>query len=200
MRDHADAHGRRPHGGRHGGHRGHHGGWGQDRMERGVLRFVLLDALREGPQHGYELIKSLEERTHGRYAPSPGVLYPTLQYLTDLGFIRATQESERRVYELTEAGQAEVDAQKERVAGFWTRFGSDAPSAASQHEVAFLQEALDALSRTIWSALREAIGRGDRELIRRVRKAVERCQEEVRRVVIDDGPEIDPPGRGEGAV
>jgi DNA-binding PadR family transcriptional regulator len=187
--DHDEHHEHHPHPGGHGGHGGKRGrpwGRGHDRMERGGLRFVLLDALRSGPQHGYEMIKALEERTHGQYAPSPGALYPTLQYLADLGLIRATQESDRRVYELTEAGRAELDAQKERVAAFWARFTGDAPSLVSRHEVGFLQEELEDLSRTVWGALREAIHRGDREAIRRVRRAVEQCQEAIRDLITQD--------------
>src|SRR5437588_12779767 len=66
---------------------GRHGGWGgpggppwhgmRERLERGLLRYVILDVLSDGPKHGYEIIKRLEERTGGRYAPSPGTLYPT---------------------------------------------------------------------------------------------------------------------------
>src|SRR5262245_37807364 len=52
-------------------------------MERGVLRYLILDALVDGPKHGYEVIKRLEERTEGEYAPSPGTVYPTLQLLED---------------------------------------------------------------------------------------------------------------------
>ncbi|MBK8799860.1 MAG: PadR family transcriptional regulator [Anaerolineales bacterium] len=58
----------------------------------------------------------------GRYIPSPGTVYPTLQYLEDQGFVRANQEAERRTYQLTEAGQAELDAQAEQVTAFWKRF------------------------------------------------------------------------------
>jgi DNA-binding PadR family transcriptional regulator len=191
---------------RHEGHgrHGHHGGkWrglggrGRERMERGVLRFVLLDALHTGPQHGYELIKTLEERTHGQYAPSPGALYPTLQYLADLGLIRATPEGERRVYELTEAGRAEWEANKERVAAFWARFASEAPSRASQHEVAFLSDALEDLSRTIWSGLREAIVRGDQETLRGARRAVEACQESIRALIVGAPTATGAPERAE---
>src|SRR5437870_8446029 len=124
MRGHVDERSSHRHWGRgeHGGKPGRRGGRGHDRMERGALRFVLLDTLRNGPQHGYEMIKGLEERTHGQYAPSPGALYPTLQFLADLGFVRATREEDRRVYELTEAGRAELDAHKDRVDAFWARF------------------------------------------------------------------------------
>ena len=134
------------------------------------------------------MIRELEERTHGRYAPSPGALYPTLQYLTDLGHVSAVQEAERRVYELTAAGRAEGEANKERSEAFWARFASEPPSKASQHEVAFLQDALEDLSRTVWSGLREAIGRGDQETLRSARRAVEACQDAIRALIVDGSP------------
>ena len=82
-------------------------------MERGALRVVLLDLLREGPKHGYELIRCFEERTRGQYAPSPGVLYPTLQLLEDEGLVRSETREGKRVYELTDTGQAEVQTRTE---------------------------------------------------------------------------------------
>ena len=57
-------------------------------FEQGDLRFVILSLLEEKPRHGYEIIKALEERFGGTYAPSPGVVYPTLQLLEDQGFAR----------------------------------------------------------------------------------------------------------------
>lgn len=171
------------HGGRRGGHGGRHGGGRGDRMERGALRFILLDALRDGPKHGYEIIKRLEEQTYGQYSPSPGTVYPTLQYLNDEGQIRSEQDADRRVYHLTDTGRAELEAQASRIEAFWSRFESGSASEASRHEVGFLQEELENLSRTIWSGLRDAIGRGDRDMIRRVRQTVERCQNEVREVI-----------------
>src|SRR5690348_1385934 len=85
--DHPHGRGRGPHGHDPWGGRGGRG----DRMERGMLRFVLLDALRKAPGHGYEIIKAIEERTRGQYVPSPGALYPTLQLLEDLGHVRSNQ-------------------------------------------------------------------------------------------------------------
>lgn len=152
-------------------------------MERGALRVVLLDLLRDSPKHGYEIIRCLEERTHGQYAPSPGALYPTLQLLNDLGLVTSDQDAGRRVYQLTDAGRAELETHTERVAGFWNRFTTEAPSASSRHEVSFLQDALDDLNRTIWSRLRETVAQGDEKTIRSVREAVERCQNEVRAII-----------------
>ncbi len=193
--------------GRHGGHKGRHHqgseeaankesgtqgrgerrhdrhGGGRDRARRGDARYILLDALRDGPKHGYEIIKALEERSTGRYIPSPGTVYPTLQYLEDQGLVRANQEAERRIYQLTEAGQAELDALAEQVTAFWGRFADGGVAAASQHEVSFLQEELEHLNRIVWSGLRPAIAQGQQDSIRRVRGVVEECQNKIREII-----------------
>jgi DNA-binding PadR family transcriptional regulator len=181
--------------GRHGPREWRMGGRGPRpaRARRGSLRLVILDALRE-PRHGYEIIKALEERTHGEYAPSPGTVYPTLQYLEDLGLVRAAQEGDRRVYELTDAGRAELDAQAEGIGAFWSRFDARAPSESSKREAGFLQDELRDLTRTCWGAVKEALSRGDRETIRNVRLALERCQNEVRALLTGDQPTADGPG------
>ncbi|HET6382880.1 MAG TPA: PadR family transcriptional regulator [Armatimonadota bacterium] len=152
-------------------------------MERGSLRPILLDILRDAPRHGYEIIKAFEERSGGQYAPSPGAVYPTLQYLEDLGQVRSIQSNDRRVYELTDAGRSELEAQAERVAGFWAAFAERAPSEAAQHDVGFLQDAMHDLARTIWTGLREAIANSDQETIRRVRLSVQRCEDEIRGLI-----------------
>ena len=93
------------------GHRGRHreGRIGRF-LEHGDLRFVVLALLAEGPKHGYELIKALEERTGGAYRPSPGVIYPLLALLEDEGFIRAVEaEGGRKAFEITESGKAALD-------------------------------------------------------------------------------------------
>lgn len=162
---------------RHGKLRGKRG-----RARRGEARYILLDALRDGPKHGYEIIKTLEERSAGEYVPSPGTVYPTLQYLEDQGFVSANEESERRVYQLTEAGTAELEAQAEPIAAFWTRFEVQAAMGV-QPEIRFLEEELEHLNRVVWSSLRGAIAQGDQTLIREVRQTVEACQSQVREVI-----------------
>jgi DNA-binding PadR family transcriptional regulator len=89
------------------GHRGgpHHGG---RRTRRGDIRVALLSGLSDGPAHGYELIQRLSDRTGGRWKPSPGSVYPTLQLLEDAGFVSSSQQDTKRVYSITEAGQAEL--------------------------------------------------------------------------------------------
>jgi len=149
------------------------------------MRFVILDALRDGPKHGYEIIKGLKERTHGQYAPSPGRVYPILQFLNDLGLVSSNSLDERRVYSLTDSGLADLEAQTEWLAEFWANFESGPASEPVRHETEFLQDELDSLSRTVWNGLQQAIARGDRETIRRARQLVSQCRDGIRDLVAD---------------
>lgn len=164
-------------------------GKGRRRARRGDARFVILDSLRDSPKHGYEIIKALEERSAGQYIPSPGTIYPTLQYLEDQGFVRADQEAERRIYQLTESGRAELEAQAEHVTAFWERFAGQGVAAATHHQVRFLQDELEHLSRIVWSGLRPAIAEGRPETVRRVRSAVEAFQNQIREIITTEPTE-----------
>ena len=95
----------REEGGRHRG-RGHGGPGGRRRMfDSGELRLVLLHLMAAQPRHGYDLIREIETRTGGAYAPSPGIVYPTLTMLEDLEVIRATiSEGNKRAFALTPTG------------------------------------------------------------------------------------------------
>lgn len=115
--------------------RGHHG----PRRERGGrlighgdLRLVVLAMIEEQPRHGYELIKALEERTGGAYRPSPGVIYPTLSLLEDEGLIRPAQaEAARKLFELTDAGRAELEQDRGAVTALMDRIGQAGDGADS---------------------------------------------------------------------
>ena len=135
-----------------------------------------MDALQDSPKHGYEIIKSLEERSGGQYAPSPGVVYPTMQFLAEAGLVHAEQEGDRRVFHLTEEGKQELSAHADEVAEFWSQFTQS--SAAARAEIGFLEEELEALARTVWGELR---GDPKSELVRHVRQIIENCRNEVRR-------------------
>ena len=158
------------------------GGGGRERLERGLLRHVILSVLKDSPKHGYEVIKHLEEKTHGWYSPSPGTLYPTLQYLEDMGHVRSEQENDKRVYHLTEAGQTELDKQHSSVEGFWGRFRERVPSGANMHEMRFVGDALKDLLRTVGGGLRDGALAQDPDVVRNIRAALERCQNEIREI------------------
>ncbi len=76
------------------------------------LQLVLLALLAERPAHGYELIRTLEERSGGFYVPSPGMIYPALTYLDEIGHAAVTQEGNRKLYAITAEGQAHLAANK----------------------------------------------------------------------------------------
>jgi len=106
----------RNHDGHHSG-RGRHGrgDWSSNPTDlelrrffaHGDLRLVILRLIEEKPRHGYEIIKEIEERVAGAYSPSPGVIYPTLTLLDELGYVAVSPgEGARKLHEITEAGRA----------------------------------------------------------------------------------------------
>ena len=92
-------------------------------MRRGDVRLALLNALLEGPAHGYQLITRLEESTGGMWRPSPGSVYPTLQLLEEQGLVTGRDEEGKRVFELTDTGREEAGTATDRSA--WTGGPSD---------------------------------------------------------------------------
>src|SRR5262249_45028394 len=72
----------------------------------GDLQLLILNLLAEQPRHGYEIIKALEERSSGFYSPSPGMVYPALTYLEEIGHATAEVEGTRKRYSITDAGRA----------------------------------------------------------------------------------------------
>jgi DNA-binding PadR family transcriptional regulator len=118
--------------GRFGGRHGRHGPWGHDRHEgrggrgrvfdQGELRLVLLALIAEQPRHGYEIIKAIEEKLGGSYSPSPGVIYPTLTLLNELGFATVSETGGgRKLYTITEEGRADLAANKPAVDAIFAR-------------------------------------------------------------------------------
>lgn len=73
-------------------------------FHRGDLKYVMLDLLKDKPRHGYDIIRELEEQSYGFYKPSPGVVYPTLQMLQEMGYVSSTEQEGKRVYSITEEG------------------------------------------------------------------------------------------------
>jgi len=85
-------------------------------FESGELALVLLHLMEAQPRHGYDLIREIETRTGGRYAPSPGIVYPTLTMLEELGQIEANPSDEaKRLFVLTVSGKARIDANRAEI-------------------------------------------------------------------------------------
>jgi DNA-binding PadR family transcriptional regulator len=97
-----------------GGPFGPRGPFGEGRrfFGRGDMKYALLELLQERPMHGYEMMKALEERSHGFYTPSAGSIYPTLQMLEDRGLVVVVDVEGKKVYSITEEGKAFLNEKK----------------------------------------------------------------------------------------
>ena len=96
-------------------------------VRRGKIRLLILAALHDKPMHGYQVIQELESRSGGRWRPSAGSIYPTLQLLEDEGLVSSAEEDGRRVYRLTDEGRkAAEDSPLTRHPWFDAEAGSQA--------------------------------------------------------------------------
>jgi DNA-binding PadR family transcriptional regulator len=97
-----------------GGFGGRHGMGGGDIMRAGRmlatgdLRLIALALIAEQPRHGYEIIKLLEDKTAGWYSPSPGIVYPTLTFLEEAGYVTAQADGAKKLYTITQEGAAHL--------------------------------------------------------------------------------------------
>src|SRR5271167_852712 len=118
------------------GRHGHFGGRGRpfDRMGGGFmgagiraakmlasgdLRLIILALLSEKPRHGYEIIKAIEEHSSGVYSPSPGMVYPALTYLEELGYAAAAVEGTKKLYSITAEGTGHLDEHRAAATEVW---------------------------------------------------------------------------------
>ena len=132
--------------GRHERRGGRGYGRGRHRVRRGDVRSAILALLDDRPMHGYEMITELEDRTGGRWRPSAGSIYPTLQLLEDEGLVTAEEVEGRKVYSLTEDGQKAVP---ERTEGQrpWEEGDEDSPRFEARKELFKLIGAAKQLAR-----------------------------------------------------
>jgi DNA-binding PadR family transcriptional regulator len=99
-----------------------HGRRGGRMFDQGDLRFVILKLIEEKPAHGYVIIKTIEDRLAGAYAPSPGIVYPTLTLLEELGYIAiAGTEGPRKLYAITDEGRAALTENRATVDAIFAR-------------------------------------------------------------------------------
>ncbi|MGH8446230.1 MAG: PadR family transcriptional regulator [Solimonas sp.] len=204
---HGHGHGGHGRGGRgfgpFGGFGGGPGGMGfrsGRKLSSADLQLILLALIGEKPRHGYDLIKALEERSKGFYVPSPGVIYPALTYLEEAGDAKAEADGARKLYQLTEAGQARLAAQRAEVDAMLAQLaemgrGMDRMREAFSGEGTGDDEDRFAPFRRAWGAsaemkeamheLRAAIseqrGKGSRERWQHIAAALRRAAEEIRK-------------------
>ncbi len=143
------------------------------------MRLALLALVEDGPKHGYELMKELEERTGGFYRASAGTVYPTLQQLEDEGLVVSEQQNGKRVYRLTEAGVDELRRESDAVRRIFQRVHSRQDWRAwGEPEMGPVLGAFGDLLGSIWRAVRRGHDRSEtfvriREILVEARQRVD---------------------------
>ena len=162
-------------------------GWGERgrrrrEFEAAELRLLLLQLIAEQPRHGYDLIRELESRSGGAYAPSPGVVYPTLTMLQDMGYIaESPAEGARKNYAITPEGTAHLEANKAQAETLASRI-ADMGSEQQRSENSSVRRATENLHRAL--LLRFAGNRGDAhdpELSHRVAALLDEVTQKIER-------------------
>jgi len=150
------------------------------RAERGEVRYLILEVLREKGRHGYEIIQAIEEKTGGAYRPSPGTIYPTLQLLEELGQVRSHEEGGKRLYELTAEGEKELSAHRDEVEEAYDRLRGDHEWIDSS-EIHALMKRVHRLMRLIGRAFRR--GRLGGSELRRISKVLDEAMTRIEAMV-----------------
>jgi DNA-binding PadR family transcriptional regulator len=142
----------------------------------GDLRLVLLSLIAEKPRHGYDLIRAIEEKFGGFYAPSPGAVYPTLTLLEEQDYIAAEAVSgTKKLYQITEAGRAFLDENSVALKGIQSRMDLAAQAFAAHSTPDTVREAI----RTLKQALHMRRGPWTAEEAERVRKLIEATARQI---------------------
>ena len=149
-------------------------------FESGELRLVLLKLIVDEPRHGYDLIRAIEELTGGEYAPSPGVVYPTLTLLQDMNLIEeAPGKGPRKPFQATDEGRAHLAERDEEVAALFERLTDLKPR--EEHSAG---PAIGRAVKNLMTALRHRVGRDglDDELLHEIAAILDEAAQRIERV------------------
>lgn len=140
-----------------GGRSGMGGGGGEFRVGRmlaqGDLKLIALALIEQQPRHGYDIIKIFEEKTAGLYAPSPGVVYPTLTYLEEVGHVTSQTEGAKRLYAITAEGRAFLEENRGLAEAVLDRLAAFGARAMMAQETRYDAGALSSLPPLVEAAL-----------------------------------------------
>lgn len=145
-------------------------------FEKGDLKYVILELLKDKPAHGYELMRALEERFGGFYAASPGAVYPTLQMLEDLGYVTSQTQDGKRTYSITEAGTAFLAERRPQVDEIFGRM-RDRWDPAWGREIHRVMNEFRDLGRSVAREARDRWPNPDQ--MRRIRESLARARSEI---------------------
>ncbi len=146
-------------------------------FEQGDLKYVVLQLLAEKPRHGYEIIKELEDRFGGTYAPSAGTVYPTLALLEDMGFASVTQaEGGKKVYSITPDGSRYLEENRDAVDDIFERISELGASVFSDAMVE-VNKAFGRLARVTYTTA--PWHSKDSQVMEAIRKAIDDAARQI---------------------
>ncbi len=147
-------------------------------FQKGDLKYVILDLLKDKPRHGYDIIRELEELSYGFYKPSPGVIYPTLQMLEEMGYASSVEQEGKKVYSITEEGLKFLASQSDIADGVRRHM---------KHKWSFKNIGRMVMVMREYHALEDLLGRGFRSLdadkSEQVRQILSRAYQEIESVL-----------------
>lgn len=142
------------------------------------LRLVLLKLIADQPRHGYDLIRDIEERTGGAYAPSAGVVYPTLTMLDDMGQIEAVSEGSRKQFAATDTGRAHLEERADEVAALMQRL-----DALGEERSRVDRAPIRRATANLFSALAHRVARGDTDnLAHEIAEVIDEAARKIERL------------------
>ena len=161
-------------------------------FDRGDLKYMILELLRDRPMHGYEVMRALEETSGGAYTASPGSVYPTLQSLEDDGYVSSEESDGRKVYTITDEGLEFLDSNQDRVEQILMRIRDY----ARHFSGAPMTDVTRSFVRLAQASFEQSIRRvGDEDSMDRLREILERAAREIENVG-RGGPPPESPGSG----
>jgi DNA-binding PadR family transcriptional regulator len=142
------------------------------------LRLLLLKLIADQPRHGYDLIRDIEERTGGAYAPSAGVVYPTLALLDEMGLIEAVSEGSRKQFSATDAGRAHLAEREGQIAELLSRV-----DALGEERSRVDRAPIRRATANLFSALAHRVARGDTDnLAHEIAEVIDEAARKIERL------------------
>jgi len=153
---------------------------GRHRMfDNGELRLVLLHLIKEEPRHGYDLIRAIEALSRGAYAPSPGVVYPTLTMLKDMGLIgEPDTDNLRKLFSITPQGRAQLEENAEVVTALLQRLSAVA-QIRERTDAVPVRRAMHNLKSVLFNKLS---ARADRETVLQMVALIDEAAQKIERI------------------
>jgi len=147
-------------------------------FQKGDIKYLVLDLLKDKNRHGYEIIREIEERSFGFYSPSPGIVYPTLQWLEEMGYVSSVEQDGKKIYTITDSGIKFHEENKNQRIGF-----GKPPFSGWDHVGGFeFHDTMHAL-RDIGRMLAQGARTLSSEKLKKINTIIKRTFEEVREII-----------------